>query len=85
MQLNGYALIFEKLGLGKVGGLGLVYYEPQGDAPTGKLLTVVRENGFVMPFKAYLKRVELDVDGTVMLLLLSPTMVKHHRASVQRI
>ena len=34
VQLNGYAYIFEKLGMGKIGGLGLVYYEPQGDAPT---------------------------------------------------
>ena len=42
MQLNGYAMIFEKLGMGKVGGLGLVYYEPQGDAPTVSLETVGR-------------------------------------------
>ena len=33
VQLNGYAYIFEKMGMGKVGGLGLCYYEPQGDAP----------------------------------------------------
>jgi hypothetical protein len=34
VQLNGYAMIFEKLGMGKIGGLGLCYYEPHGDAPT---------------------------------------------------
>ena len=28
VQLNGYAYIFEKLGMGMVGGLGLCYYEP---------------------------------------------------------
>lgn len=69
VQLNGYALIFEKLGLGKVGGLGLVYYEPQGDAPSVSFETVVRKNGFVMPFVAHLKKVELDSEGVVRPLL----------------
>jgi hypothetical protein len=50
VQLNGYATIFEKLGMGKVGGLGLCYYEPHGYAPTVSLETVVRDDGFVMPY-----------------------------------
>ena len=69
VQLNGYAFIFEKLGMGKVGGLGLCYYEPQGDAPTVNFETVLLEDGFVMPFKAHLKRIELDAEGVVRPLL----------------
>lgn len=49
VQINGYAMIFEKLGLGEVGGVGLVYYEPQGNAPTVSFGTVVRDDGIVMP------------------------------------
>ena len=69
VQLNGYAYIFEKLGMGKIGGLGLCYYEPQGDAPTVNLNTVLQEDGFVMPFRAHLKRIELDAEGVVKPLL----------------
>ena len=65
VQLNGYAHIFEKLGMGTVGGLGLCYYEPQGDAPIVNLSTVLRQDGFVMPFKAHLKKIELDAEGVV--------------------
>ncbi len=69
MQLNGYAYIFEKLGMGKIGGLGLCYYEPQGDAPTVAFETVLMEDGFVMPFKAHLKEIGLDAEGVVRPLL----------------
>ena len=69
VQLNGYAYIFEKLQMGKIGGLGLCYYEPQGDAPTVSFETVMMEDGFVMPFKAYLKDIELDTEGVVLPLL----------------
>ncbi len=51
--------------MGTVGGLGLCYYEPQGDAPTVNILTVLQEDGFVMPFKAHLKKIELDAEGVV--------------------
>jgi len=69
VQLNGYALIFERLGMGQIGGLGLCYYEPQGDAPTGNFGTVIQEDGFMMPFKAHLKQIELDPEGVVLPLL----------------
>ena len=69
VQLNGYALIFEKLGMGEVGGLGLCYYEPQGDAPLGGLDAVLQEDGFTMPFTAHLKEVELEPEGIVRPLL----------------
>jgi hypothetical protein len=66
VQLNGYAYIFEKMGMGTIGGLGLCYYEPQGDAPTVSFETVLQDDGFVMPFKAHLKRIKLDPEGTVL-------------------
>lgn len=69
VQLNGYALIFEKMGIGKIGGLGLCYYEPLGDAPVSKFDAVIKDDGFVMPFKAHLKRIKLDPGGTVLPLL----------------
>lgn len=69
VQLNGYAYIFQKMGMGKVGGLGLCYYEPQGDAPTYYFETVLHEDGFVMPFTAHLKEIGLDAKGVVKPLL----------------
>jgi hypothetical protein len=69
VQLNGYALIFEKLGMGKIGGLGLVYYEPQGDAPVNSFNAVIQDDGFVMPFKAHIKKIDLDPEGIVKPLL----------------
>jgi hypothetical protein len=69
VQLNGYAYIFEKMGMGKVGGLGLCYYEPQGNAPLDDLGVVLKDDGFVMPFQAHLKKIKLDPGGTVLPLL----------------
>jgi len=69
VQLNGYAFIIEKLGMGNVGGMGLCYYEPQGDAPIVNLVTVLQQDGFVMPFKAHLKNIELELEGIVRPLL----------------
>ena len=69
VQLNGYAYIFEKLGMGEIGGLGLCYYEPQGDAPTVNFETVLQDDGFLMPFRAHLKKIELDPEGVVLPLL----------------
>lgn len=70
VQLNGYAYIFEKLGMGKVSGIYLLYYEPQGDAPLEENLDkLIRQDGFVMPFKAHLKKLELNPDGLVMPLM----------------
>ncbi|AQT70045.1 PD-(D/E)XK nuclease superfamily protein [Anaerohalosphaera lusitana] len=70
VQLNGYAYIFEKLGMGEVGGIGLCYYEPQGNAPVEQGIgNLLEQDGFVMPFRAYLKRLELDPDGVLSPLL----------------
>lgn len=70
VQLNGYAYIFEQLGMGKVAGIGLCYYEPQGEAPVeGDIGEVLLQDGFHMPFKAHLKQIELDPQKTVLPLL----------------
>lgn len=69
VQLNGYALILEKLGIGKVGGIGLCYYEPQGDTPAQNIEAVLKQDGFSMPFKAHLKQLELNPEGVVLPLL----------------
>lgn len=70
VQLNGYALIFEKLGMGKIGGIGLCYYEPQGQAPVERdIENFLYQDGFVMPFKAHLKKLELNPVGVVMPLM----------------
>ena len=49
--------------------MGLCYYEPQGDAPTVAFETVIQDDGFVIPFKAHLKKIELDPEGIVRPLL----------------
>ena len=60
VQLNGYALIAESLGMGTVEALGLVYGEPPAnDANTG-LDALVSDVGFSMPFRATAEPVELD-------------------------
>lgn len=59
-QLNGYALIAESLGLGKVSGLALVYYEPVTGINSENLASVVQENGFSMGFTANILPVEVD-------------------------
>ena len=69
VQLNAYAYIFEKLEMGKVGGLGLVYYEPCGEAPVDDVEAVLQKDGFVMPFQAHLKKVDENADRVIPALL----------------
>ena len=60
IQLVGYALIAESLGMGTVEALGLVYGEPPpNDANTG-LDALVSDLGFSMPFKATAMPIEPD-------------------------
>ena len=58
-QLNSYAVIAERTGLGRVTGLGLVYHEPQTDIRQQDLDTVCADDGFSMRFVAKLLPVEL--------------------------
>ena len=60
IQLIGYALIAEGLGLGTVEALGLVYGEPPPNDDNRGLDALVDDQGFSMPFKATAKPIELD-------------------------
>ena len=60
IQLNGYALIAEGLGLGTVEALGLIYGEPPANDDNTGLDALVNDCGFSMPFKATAMPIELD-------------------------
>ena len=60
VQLNGYALIAEGLGMGHVEALGLVYCEPPASDEDRGLNACVGDHGFEMPFRATAVPVGLD-------------------------
>ena len=60
VQLVGYALIAEGLGMGHVEALGLVYGEPPANDDNKGLDALVDDWGFSMPFKATAVPVGLD-------------------------
>ena len=60
IQLNGYALIAEGLGMGSVEALGLVYGEPPPNDDDTGLDALVSDVGFSMPFKTTAMPIELD-------------------------
>lgn len=60
IQLVGYALIAEGLGMGTVEALGLVYGEPPANDDNRGLDALVDDRGFSMPFKATAEPIELD-------------------------
>ena len=60
VQLNGYALIAQRILKKPVVGLGLIYFEPVTDIQSAEGL--VDETGFKMGFRARLLPLELDPD-----------------------
>ena len=60
IQLVGYALIAEGLGMGTVEALGLVYGEPPPNDQDDGLDALVSDVGFSMPFKTTAMPIELD-------------------------
>jgi hypothetical protein len=60
-QLNGYALIAEHLGLGKVTGLGLVYYEPETEVNPANIDDLTMDDGFQMRFKAKVVQIDFNL------------------------
>lgn len=56
VQLNGYALIAERLGMGQVSRLALVYGEPMAEADS----TLCSERGYAMRFVATIVPVQLQ-------------------------
>ena len=72
VQLNGYALIGNKVGFNPVSSLLLIYYEPQThllDEKPEEIISVMKEEGFLMPFMAHILEVELEPEGIVEPLL----------------
>jgi hypothetical protein len=59
VQLNSYSIIAERIGLGPVVGLGLIYYEPVTDIGVEDIDAVTNHNGFSMGFAAKLLPIEL--------------------------
>ena len=60
VQLNGYALIAEGLGMGTVEALGLVYGEPPPNDQNRGLDALVDDCGFSMPFKTTAEPIDLN-------------------------
>ena len=60
VQLNGYAVIAEALGMGTVTGLGLIYFEPRTDIGEADVDALTTEEGFLMRFEAKLLNVDLN-------------------------
>ena len=72
VQLNGYAMISESIGISPISQLVLLYYEPQTDIieiSREKLNELVSDDSFMMGFKAHSLNVELDAEGVVRPLL----------------
>ncbi len=62
VQLNSYAYIGNRTGFNPVSGIGLVYYEPDTDLKTDSIDEYLLDDGFTMPFRCNLHRVELNTD-----------------------
>lgn len=60
-QLNGYALITESIGIGKVSGLALVYFEPLTDITDLDVDALINATGFAMKFAAKILPIELNL------------------------
>lgn len=60
IQLIGYAIIAEGLGMGHVEALGLIYGEPPANDDNRGLDALVSDVGFSMPFKATALPIELN-------------------------
>jgi ATP-dependent exoDNAse (exonuclease V) beta subunit len=49
IQLNSYAFICERIGMGNVSALALVYYEPVTDVDADSIDSVLHDDGFDLP------------------------------------
>jgi len=67
-QLNAYALIAEKTGLGKVSKLALIYAEPVTDKSVANTDEVHQNKGFNMGFSAHILPIELNTSSIPILL-----------------
>jgi hypothetical protein len=60
VQLNCYALIASRIGLGSVYGLGLLYYEPMTDLETSDADFLIKDNCLFLEFSPKLQPVKLE-------------------------
>jgi len=65
VQLNVYALIALKNGPSPISGLSLIYMEPQTDFDPAKIQSVMSQVGYLLDFKATLKKVELKPEKLI--------------------
>jgi hypothetical protein len=68
-QLNGYAYIANRVHMGPVMQLALVYMEPQTEQHKASHPASVNERGFVMELSAQIVPVRLDPEGIIPPLL----------------
>ena len=60
VQLNCYARIAERLGMGQVRHLALLYYEPKTDITIGDLAGLMDDEGFAMRFNPQVVPIPLE-------------------------
>lgn len=60
VQLNAYRLIAEAIGLGRVSGLHLIYFEPATDEDDAVHVDAMADGGFRLTFKPKFHRVEIN-------------------------
>jgi hypothetical protein len=68
VQLNCYALIAPKIGLGSVYGLGLLYYEPVTELEMTDTDFLIKDDRLFMEFSPKLKPVKLEPENIPPLL-----------------
>ncbi len=69
VQLNGYALIAESIGMSPIRGLALVYYEPVNSIPSDMVKKLVQDDRFSMEFVAGIHEIDLKPDTLIPPLL----------------
>lgn len=62
-QLNAYAVLADKTGLGKVSSLALIYTAPCTGCDDAKAAANLREQGFALAFKVHIHEVPLDTSA----------------------
>ena len=62
VQLNCYGMIAQGIDMGRVRGLGLLYYEPSTHIPDNECDTLIRRDGFFLQFCPKLKPVKFEPD-----------------------
>lgn len=62
VQLNGYAFIAERIGLGSVSKLALIYFQPETEHENAADPSNSRNRGFALGFSAHVLPIEISLD-----------------------